>query len=49
MDDLMVYIDDDGTLREYDDKYDVVIHCESQQEHDEVIKLLRKLKGEQDG
>lgn len=39
--DLILYVDDDGKLREYDDTYDVTIHCESMKSQE---KLLAKLE-----
>lgn len=31
---------ENGTLSEYDDKYDVVIHCSSKKDQDETIKII---------
>lgn len=42
MDDgIMITIGDDGVARMYDDTYDITIHCESEEEHDEVLKILQ--------
>ncbi|MBO7732946.1 MAG: hypothetical protein J6S67_10345 [Methanobrevibacter sp.] len=41
--DIMIYFDDDGLAKEYDDTYDVTIHCENQEDHD---KLMNKLINE---
>lgn len=38
--DIMIYFDDDSLAKEYDDTYDVTIHCESQEEHDKLINML---------
>lgn len=38
---LQIYFDKDGTAKEYDDTYDVIIHCETPEEHDEVVKQLK--------
>ena len=40
-DGIMISIGDDGVARMYDDTYDITIHCETQAEHDEVLKILR--------
>lgn len=41
-DEIMLMFDEDGYAYEYDDTYDIVIHCESQEEQDEVkIKLAK--------
>ena len=39
-DGMMVIIDNDGKARAYDDTYDITIHCESQEEQDEVKRRL---------
>ena len=39
-DDIMLTIGDDGTASLYDDTYDITIHCESQEEQDEVKRIL---------
>ena len=35
-DGIMLSIGKDGIARAYDDTYDITIHCESQEEQDEV-------------
>ena len=40
MDELKVILNDDGVFEEYDDTYDITIHCESQKEQDRVIEIL---------
>lgn len=32
----------DGTWEEYDDTYDITIHCRSQTEHDKVMSIIQK-------
>lgn len=39
-DGIMLTVDEDGTARIYDDTYDIVIHCESQEEHDKAMEKL---------
>ena len=39
---IMLTIDDNGVAHEYDDKYDIVIHCTSRKQHEEVIEKLRR-------
>ena len=41
-DELMIYFDKDGKAREYDDNYDITIHCESMNEHVELLDKLRR-------
>ena len=38
---LMLMIGDDGIAREYSDEFDVVIHCESEEEREKVIEALK--------
>lgn len=38
----------DGTFSEYDDTYDVVIHCETEEEQKKVIERLRGIKLQED-
>ena len=40
-DGIMVSIGADGVARMYDDTYDITIHCETQAEHDEAMKILQ--------
>ena len=39
-DGLILIIGEDGVARQYDDTYDIVIHCESAEEQDKVRKIL---------
>ena len=41
-DELMLIMQDDGKFKVYDDTYDITIHCESQEEYDNVIDILSK-------
>lgn len=40
-DDIMLTIGEDGKASLYDDTYDITIHCESQEEQDEVKRVLQ--------
>lgn len=42
--DLMIYFDEDGVAREYDDTYDITIHCESQEEKRKAIEFIKARK-----
>lgn len=35
---------EDGTFSAYDDTYDIVIHCESEEEQKKVIECLREIR-----
>jgi hypothetical protein len=37
---LKIIAGEDGVFKEYDDTYDIVIHCESEEEQDEVLERL---------
>lgn len=39
---LVLFCQSDGKWAVYDDTYDITIHCESQQEQDEAMAMLRK-------
>lgn len=39
---LVLFCKSDGKWAVYDDTYDITIHCESQQEQDKTMELLRK-------
>ena len=39
---LVLFCREDGKWAVYDDTYDITIHCESQQEQDKAMELLRK-------
>lgn len=40
---IMLMIGEDGKATVYDDTYDIVIHCGSQEEQDRVIHLLKNV------
>ena len=42
MKELKMIMNDDGVFEEYDDTYDLTIHCTSQEEQDEVLLRLNK-------
>lgn len=42
-DGMMLTIDADGFAQIYDDTYDIVIHCESEEEQNEVAKKLNSM------
>jgi len=42
-DDIMLTIGEDGKASLYDDTYDITIHCESQEEQDEVKRVLENI------
>lgn len=37
---LQFILNDNGLFEEYDDKYDVTIHCETEEEQEEVLRRL---------
>ena len=41
-DGIMLMIGDDGVAHEYDDTYDIVIHCESQEDQDKAREKLMR-------
>nr|DAG19682.1 MAG TPA: Protein of unknown function (DUF551) [Caudoviricetes sp.] len=42
MSDAMEFVqNEDGTFSEYDDTYDIVIHCETEEEQKKVIERLK--------
>ena len=43
-DGFMLYLDDDGVARHYDDTYDITIHCESEEEQQKAIEQLKSLQ-----
>ena len=43
-DGFMLYLDDDGVARHYDDTYDITIHCESEEEMQRAIEQLKSLQ-----
>lgn len=38
---IMLHIGDDGIARVYDDTYDITIHCESAEEQEKAMELLK--------
>lgn len=40
---IMMIMGDDGVFREYNDEFDITIHCESQKEAERVIEKLKRL------
>ena len=40
--DLMIYFDKEGVAKDYDDTYDITIHCESEEEQQKAIEQLRE-------
>lgn len=43
-DGFMLYLDDNGVARHYDDTYDITIHCESEEEQQKAIEQLKSLQ-----
>ena len=41
-DEMMFMIGDDGKATFYDDTYDITIHCESKEEQDDALRLLKQ-------
>lgn len=41
---IMMIMGDDGVFREYNDEFDITIHCESQEEAEMVIEKLKQIK-----
>lgn len=39
---MVLAIDENGEATVYDDTWDVVIHCESEEERNKIIELLNK-------
>ena len=39
---LVLFCQSDGTWAVYDNTYDITIHCESKQEQDEAMAMLRR-------
>ena len=42
-DGIKLIMSKDGTFKEYDDTYDIVIHCESKEEHDRFIQKFNSM------
>ena len=47
-DEMELIQNEDGTFSTYDDTYDIVIHCESEEERKKVIEHLREIKLQED-
>lgn len=45
---LMIYFDEDGVARAYDDTYDITIHCENEEDQREAIELLKSTQRKPD-
>ena len=41
---IMMIRGDDGVFREYNDEFDITIHCESQEEAERVMEKLKQIK-----
>lgn len=39
---IKIYFDENGIAREYDDTYDITIHCESKEDYDELLNRLNR-------
>ena len=46
--DLMIYFNEDGVARAYDDTYDIIIHCESEEEQEKAIELIKSTQRKPD-
>lgn len=42
-DEIRLVFGEDGKAREYDDTYDVIIHCETEEEQEAVVKHLESM------
>ena len=42
--DLMIYFDEEGVAKAYDDTYDITIHCEREEEQQKAIEQLKSLQ-----
>lgn len=42
-DGMKLIMSKDGTFKKYDDTHDIVIHCESEEEHDRVIEKFNSM------
>lgn len=47
MKDIKLIFDENGVAHEYDDTYDITIHCESLEEQQKVLEILKNYKGEE--
>ena len=43
-DEMILIKNEDGTFSAYDDTYDIVIRCESEEEQKKIIEYLRGIK-----
>lgn len=39
---MELYFDEDGVAHEYDDTWDITIHCESEEEHNKIVEIIQK-------
>ena len=39
---IMLTFDENGNAVPYDDEWDIVIHCESEDEHNKIVNMLRE-------
>lgn len=47
-DEMKLIQNEDGTFSAYDDTYDIIIHCETEDEQKKVIEHLRGIKLQED-
>lgn len=47
-DEMTLVQNEDGTFSTYNDTYDIVIHCETEEEQKKVIEHLRGIKLQED-
>ena len=43
---MLLYMDNDGTFREYDQRNDIVIHCDSEEDRKRLMKKLENFLGD---
>ena len=43
-DSIQLYFDNDGKAKIYDDTYDIAIHCETEEEYDKAMQMLKRAK-----
>ena len=43
---MLLYLDNDGTFREYDQRNDIVIHCDSEEDRKRLMKKLESFFGD---
>lgn len=43
-DGIQLYFDNDGKAKIYDDTYDIAIHCETEEEYDKAMQMLKRAK-----